>query len=233
MKIAIVVVLFNNPDLIQKQVECIRRFCKDEHDIILVDNSRRKEAIDAILYYNHSLKCQYYKTESEIDSSYSHAFACNFSFHKLKYNYDYFLFLDHDNFPVKEFSVKEILQDKIIAGLGQVRLDKHYFWAGCVMFNHTKIEENLIDLSPNREFELDTGGNLYKVVDKYGKEACGFFNEVHVQNPYFDKSYYNFYSMINDGVFMHFFNSSNWANALDDTERINSLLNILNEKMKI
>lgn len=229
---AIVIITYNNADLISKQVECIRKFCKDEFDIVIIDNSTKKEVIEAVKYYNITLKCLYFKTMAQTgDNSMSHAFAANFSYSKLKDGYDYFAFFDHDLFPVMDFSVIKILENKIMAGLAQEKAKK-YFWPGCLMFDNTKIEQSLIDFSPSLELGLDTGGNLYKIIEKYTDADFTFFNEQYHQNPYFKKSKYDFYPMINNDMFMHFLNGSNWNNSNDNTERINSLLNILDEKIK-
>ena len=233
-KVAIVIVVYNIADLIVKQINCIRKFCTDENDIIIIDNSTNKEVSDAIVYYNNTImNCLYFKTQASSEGgSESHVFACNWAFQSLVDKYDYFCYLDHDNFPIRNFSVKEILKDNIIAGLGQQPKDTKYFWAGCVMFNVEKIEKELIDFSTNHELQIDTGGMLYRIIEKYGNDKCLFFNESYIQNPNFNKSFYNFFAMINDEMFMHFLNSSNWAKASDHKERINSLLNILNEKIQ-
>jgi hypothetical protein len=229
---AIIIVAYNNASFIIKQAECLRHFCKDEFDIIVIDNSTNSEASDGVKYHATNLGCLYFKTEaSSKDSTESHAFACNFAYWKFKDSYKYFFFTDHDSFPVKDFSIKEILKDKIMAGLGQGS-KKTYFWAGCVMFDNAKVEKELIDFSPNSEFGLDTGGNLYRIIDKHEKESFVFFNEAYHQNPNFNKSFYNFYASIHDGLFMHFVNGSNWARSSDNEERVNSLFNILDEKVK-
>ena len=178
----IIIITFNNADLIAKQVECIRRFCKDDFDIAIIDNSDKKDIIDAIQYYNNTLKCLYFKTRAITkDNSESHCFAANFAYNKFKAKYDYFAFFDHDLFPVMDFSIIKILENKIMAGLGQERAKK-YFWPGCLMFNNTKIEQSLIDFSTNQEFGLDTGGNLYKIIEKYTDADFVFFNEQYNQN---------------------------------------------------
>jgi hypothetical protein len=58
-----------------------------------------------------------------------------------------------------------------------------------------------------------------------------FFNEKYYQNPYFRKGFYNFYSTINDDMFMHFINASEWNPVSGQEERINTLLFILNERI--
>jgi len=231
-KLGIVIVVYNIADLIQKQIECIKRFCKDDnYEIIVVDNSDKQDIIEAVSYYISELNIRYIKTKSAsaYDST-SHAFACNTSFLLIKDDYDLLFYLDHDNFPIRDFSVANMLKDRIMAGLGQGK-QKSYFWPGCVMWNNSIIDKSLIDFSVNREFGLDTGGNLYKVIEQYGKDICIFFNEKYYENDLFPTTFYNFYATINDDMFMHFINSSNWNKTIDNKGRISTLLHILEGKI--
>jgi len=213
-KIAIVIIVYNIDSLILRQVECIERFCKDSYDIIIEYHAKR-------------LAIEYIKTfSSDKNGSESHVFACNLSYQKLRNRYDYFLYLDHDNFPIRELSILNILKDKAMAGLGQKK-SRLYYWPGCVMWNDTKFKNNIIDFSCNNKLGLDTGGNLYKAIESIGEDNCVFFNEHYRGNPYFKKGFYNFYATINDGMFMHFINGSNWNPTDKNEERINSLINIL------
>lgn len=231
-ELAIIIVVYNNANLILRQIQCIRHFCKDTYDVIVIDNSDKDGYSDNIRYYAETNDCIYKKTKaSDSNSSEGHVFACNLSYVLFRDTYRYFFYLDHDNFPVKPFSVKEILSGKLMAGLGQLKPSgKKYFWPGCLMWDNTIIDTSLIDFGTNQEYGLDTGGNLYRFVERYGEEQCCFFNEEHEQNPYFRKSSYDFYSMINNGMFMHFINSSNWNPMENHEERMNSLLNVLTDK---
>lgn len=231
-KVAIIIVTYNVASLINKQIELIRKYCKDEFDIVVVNNSDNSEVIDAIKYYTTQAGVAYIKTQSfQQGGSDSHVFACNTSYFKLRDSYDYFLYLDHDNFPIREFSIIDVLGDKIIAGLRQDK-SKTYFWPGCVMWNNRTIDKDLIDFSVSHELGLDTGGNLYRVIEKYGIDACAFFDEKYYENAGFRQPPYNFYATINDDMFMHFINASNWNPTDANIERVNSLINILEERTK-
>lgn len=222
-KVGIVIVTYNTPSLLPVQLANIRRFCTDEHEIIVCDNSTDAEAIEAIKY--HSEGCVYIKTSaSSVNGSNSHAFAANVAYTKFKNDYGYLFFLDHDAFALKPFSVVEFLGEKLMAGLGQQK-HKLYFWPGCFMFDATKVKDVDFGTSPG----LDTGGGTWKLIEEHGTDNCVFFSEVYEQNPGFKKSQYDFYSVIG-GTFMHFLNSSNWANSPDNEERVNSLLNILKQR---
>jgi hypothetical protein len=226
MKIVIVIITYNlQPDIFLLQVKSIRKFCKDDFDIKVFDNSYNPELAQAILYHCNTLDIEYRKTHaSSRDGSDSHAFAANLSFSLLKNKYDVFVYLDHDLIPVKPFSVMEILQDKVLAGLGQGQTVR-YMWPGCVMFKADEIGKGLIDFTPNHQLTLDTGAGFYRVIEAFGEGRCVFFNEEYVENSEYTGEY-KFYSMINNGMFMHFVNSSNWNPIENNKGRLNSLYNI-------
>lgn len=227
--LGIVIITYNiTPDVFILQTEAIKKFCKDEYVVEVFDNSSDNNLSEGIKYHALRLGCEYTRTKaSSVNSSDSHAWAANFAIDKIKKKYLRFLFLDHDCIPVKPFSVTDILWTKIMAGLGQGSpKTKTYFWPGCVMW---KLVSDMVDFSPNTEHGLDTGGNLYKVVEKYTEENCVFFNEEYHQNPHY-KGRYNTYAMINNGMFMHFINTSNWNKEKNNAERLNSLINIARSK---
>ncbi len=228
-KIGIVIITYNVPSLITKQIELIRKYCKDEYEIVVVDNSNNEDAIKAIKYYCEQAGVERIKIKSSDSSgSESNVFACNLAYMLLKDRYDYFFYLDHDTFPLRDFSILEELGDNIIRGVPQVK-SKEYYMQTTLMWDNKEIDHLLIDFSASNELGLDSGGMLYKIVEKYG-DRCGVFNEGYHQNPYFRKGFYNFYACLNDEMFMHFINASEWNPVEGNTERINSLLNVLNER---
>lgn len=231
-KLGIVIIVYNIPsDIFLLQLEAIRAFCKDEDYVIeIVDNSSDLAKGRDLRYHAEEQGVNYYKTySSSQDSSDSHTWAANFAYQRLKNRYEYMLFLDHDLFPVKPFSVEILLNGgHVMAGLGQ-GAKKKYMWAGLVMLANSRIDTSEVDFSTNGEFQLDTGGNLYKIIEKYGEENCVFFNESYHQNPYFNGPQYAHYAMINNEMFLHFVNASNWNRANRNTERLASLINIVKE----
>lgn len=234
MKTGIVIITYNlDSRVLILQVEAIRKFCQDDFTIEIFDNSSDLEAAEGLRYHSSIMGAgvNYRKTQSASQNgSDSHSFAANLSYHMLQDSYELFAYLDHDIIPVVPFSVKEILSGKTMAGVGQ-KGDKKYFWPGCLFWDNNLVDHSLIDFSTCHTHRLDTGGNLYKVIEKYGEENCIFFNEKYCQNPHFTDTRYGHYSMINDEMFMHFVNSSNWNPVDGNKDRISSLLNIAAEKI--
>ena len=232
MKVGIVIITYNiSAEVFLLQIAAIKKFCKDDFVIHVIDNSDDKEIAEHIRYHSSVHGIDYTKTFSgSKGSSDSHAFAANFAYQKFKDSYPYFIFLDHDCIPVKEFSVVEALDGGHVAGgIGQNK-SKKYPWVGCLYINNAAIDNDLVDFSPNAEHGLDTGGNLYKILEKYGAETFLDFNEAYHENPYFKDKNYGFYSMIKEDTFIHFVNGSGWNPISNNKERLSSLVNIVKEK---
>ncbi len=223
MKTAVIIIAFNDTRLIDKQLELIDKFCIDKPDIIIFDNSNI-EFINANFKSNH---IYYHSVDGYyLNPSDSHSVAANAAYKMFSPLYDKLLFLDHDCFPIKYFSISEMLNGSHIAGLGQQKT-KTYFWPGCVAFDVKKLNGFPVDFSTNQEHGLDTGGELFHVFEKFGG-VC--FNEECIMNPYFTVLPYNFYSTIYNGTFMHFTNASNWNKTPLNEQRIETLYKILEEK---
>lgn len=222
MKTAVIIIAFNDPKLIQKQLELIDKFCTDKPDIIIFDNSN----IQSTNVANKSNHLYYDFTGYYLNPSDSHSTAANVAYKIFSPFYDQLLFLDHDCFPIKEFSINSMLCGLHVAGLGQQKA-KTYFWPGCVAFDVKKLNGFPVDFSTNQEYGLDTGGNLHTLYYIFGSNI---FDEKHCINPYFELPPYNFYSTIYNDTFMHFTNASNWNNTPLNEQRIESLYKILEEK---
>jgi len=228
--LAIIVIAYNNSDLTIPQINAMAEFSKDPYYLIIVDNSTDEEQAKAIEWKasQHS-NIKYVRVRAaSVNGSDSHAFAANLAFNMFKDKYEYMFFADHDLFPVEPFSVKEIIGNQTMAFLPQVRNGIVYPWPGCLMFKVNDLTKNGIDMTPNVELGLDTGGNIYPIVSPDDIR----FNEVYEQNPLFNKGLYNFYSIIG-GTFMHFINSSNWNKSESNQERMNTLFEILRQKIMV
>lgn len=232
MKVGIIIITYNiSSEIFLLQIAAIKKFCTDDFVIEIIENSSNLNITADLEYHSRELGLGYVKTfASSSNGTDSHSFAANFAFQRYKDRYEYFFYLDHDCIPVKSFSVVDILgEDKFMAGIGQ-GAKKKYFWPGLFMFKIDGVDKDLVDFNFNHELGLDTGGNLYKLIEEYGEDKCIFFNEAYHQNPYFNSNQYAHYATINNDMFMHFINSSNWSGVDRQEERINSLINIAKEK---
>ena len=156
--------------------------------------------------------------------------ALNYAYNNLKNDFDYLFFMDHDLFPIKNFSIEEILGDNIIAGCEQIISNKRYLWPGCIMF--TNLNEDF-DFTPVNG--LDTGGRLSDFINN-NKDKTLILNYEATQinlklNNYF---MHEFYDIVHDGTFMHFIKASNWCNVDIKTFNVrqNHLFSILDNYIK-
>lgn len=219
MQTGIIVIVFNlDKRVFNLQIESIKRFCKDDYTIEVIDNSTEPNE------YNLE-GLNYTKVDSpSLDPSHSHAYAANYAF-KLLYNkYDYFFFLDHDCIPVKDFSVVSTLGNNIAAGVQQ-GFQVKYFWAGCFMFNKHRVKKQYINFNPIHRLRIDTGGTNYKIF-KHNPKECIWLDEVGVKNETIEDEFYYYYLMLDKGTFIHFINTSNWRGVPNTHERITSLIQI-------
>lgn len=226
--VGIVIITYNIPsEVFILQIKAIQKYCKDEYTIEVFDNSNDANMSEAIRYHSSIMSIKYTKVFASVGrGSDSHSFAANTSYALLQDKYDYFFYLDHDCIPIKDFSVLDILGTKLIGGIAQKK--PMYIWPGCFMFNNSIIENKLIDFRPNNELGLDTGGNLYKLIERYGEQACVFFGEPYHQNPYYNGQY-NHYALIHD-TFMHFIAASNWVGIEGNIERLAGLIQVVKDK---
>lgn len=231
-KVGIIIITYNiSSEIFLLQIAALKKFCKDDFEIIVIDNSTDPELSEHIRYHASHNKLNYTKTfAGGKNSSDSHSFAANFAYQKFKEQFPYFFFSDHDLIAVKDFSVIDTLNGgHVAAGIGQEKIKK-YFWPGAFMLNNNAVDKEIVDFSPNSTYGLDTGGNLYKIIEKYGEEACIFFNESYHQNPYFNDKQYGHYAMINNETFLHCVNGSNWFGTKNNAERMSALVNVIKEK---
>lgn len=160
-KVGIVIICYNIPsEVFLLQVAALKKFCKDDFEIIIIDNSSDSECAEHIRYHASHLGISYTKTfAGGKGSSDSHSWAANFAYQKIKDLYDMILFLDHDCLPVADFSVADTLSGgHVAAGVGQEK-SKTYFWPGLFMLSNNAIDKNIVDFSPREG--LDTGGGGY------------------------------------------------------------------------
>lgn len=210
------------------QIEAIKKFCTDDYVIHVIDNSSDNELAAAIAYHSKGLK--YQRTQSgRTDPSSSHAFALNYAYTRLADFYDHIFFMDHDLIPCKPFSVVSILGDNCAAGL-MSGMELKYLWPGCLMIDRRKVDRKYLNFNPIHKLRVDTGGMTWKLLQD--REDIKFFDEVGCYNEDFrDTELYYFYLMIHEGTFMHFLNTSGWNPTERNDERINSLINIAQQRI--
>lgn len=128
-KTGIVSVAFNNSKLIFYQIKLFKKYCKDDYDINIIDNSNNIQELKKIKEICVENNVSYFAPNINVtDASNHHGLALNYAYNSLKNNFDYLLFIDHDVFPIKEFSVEAILGDNVMAGFEIIQNNVMYLW---------------------------------------------------------------------------------------------------------
>lgn len=232
MKVGVIIIAYNIPtDIFVLQIGALKKFCKDDYEVKLIDNSSDFNISADLEYHARELGISYKKTfASSHNGSDSHAFAANTAYNLFKDTYSYLFYIDHDNIPIAPFSVVDILgEDKVMAGIGQNEINT-YIWPGCLLIANDRIDKTLVDFTPSHALTLDTGAGLRNIISTYGRDKIVFFGEEYHQNPNFTGQY-NFYTLIYKGTFMHFVNASGWNPVQGNGDRLNSLIDIAREKI--
>jgi glycosyltransferase involved in cell wall biosynthesis len=229
IKTGIITVTYNVSKLLTYQVECFKKYCTDDYELIVIDNSNDIDEIYEIKNICFDNGIRYVGTYISVNSgnipSTNHGLALNYAHKEFKSEFDYLFFIDHDLFPVKKFSVKGILGKKIMAG-PKIRIsNKTYMWPGCLMMK--KLEETF-DFTPKDS--LDTGGQLSDFISKNIKKILFIDWNHQPLNIKFNNNYmHDFYDDIHNGTFIHHIKSSNWCNVNKSifNSRQDHLLNVL------
>jgi glycosyltransferase involved in cell wall biosynthesis len=234
-KTGIVTVTFNISKLLEYQVRSINKFCKDKYEFIVFDNSNNQDEIIKIKSICDNNKIRLIKTDFNLTNSHNnpsnnHGLALNYAHNILKNEFDFLFFIDHDLFPIKDFSIEEILWDNIMAGHKQTILNNTYIWPGCLMM--TRLNETF-DFTP--QGSLDTGGGLTNFINNNLNKIL-FIKHKHEPINVGLNNYYmhEFYDDLLEGTFMHFIKSSNWCNVDESifNLRQNYLFSILDDFIK-
>lgn len=222
-----IIIVFNTDRYLLEQIRLLQKHVSS--DIAVIDNSNDFSISQKLKVICQENGVDYTKTAvNESDFSKSHAFACEIAIGMYRNKADEILLLDHDIFPIKEFTKPS--EEIILAGIPQYRktsreaLEQHvftYLWAGLLYINTKALQGVPIDVKPCivAEVFLDTGGGLYKLI-KGNPERILYFNEQHQETEH------GIYSLI-DGAWMHFINGSNWKQDEGHEERVNNLMSIL------
>lgn len=175
----IVVVAFNDSELIKAQHQALVKNLKDDFCYSVFDNSTRQDKRTEIKSLCAALGIGYIDLPknpySGCDPSSSHGLALNWAYK----NYikprqaRYFGTLDHDVFLTKPSSIVLHLKTQPVYGHLQERGELWYLWPGFSFFNHEFVAAKKLNFMPYKN--LDTGGanwqTVFSQIAKSGLEA--------------------------------------------------------------
>ncbi len=176
-KTVIISVAFNNPTLVEKQIELIKKFSDEDTVFVVADNSsvqeKRKEN-EAVCKKTGTLYVGLPKNPRK-QPSLNHGIALNWIYANFvrKIKPFSFGFIDHDIFPTGKITAQEILKKYPLYGLRQERAlnskTMWYMWAGYCFFRYDFIKDNRLNFSSvvvsdwHGYCGLDTGGGNWRI----------------------------------------------------------------------
>jgi hypothetical protein len=170
---------YNRPDFIELQYKTFKKFLKDDYMFVVFNDARDYSMIHAIeaMCMQCGIGCipipqqihdQPYLTrlpaEKFHDPSVRTANVIQYSLNTLGFNHDDIVcIIDSDMFLIKEFSIKNYMENADIAGHKQLRGNGKisYVWNGIVFLNMPQLpNKNMLDFNCGQidGYAVDTGG---------------------------------------------------------------------------
>ncbi|MEN9913141.1 MAG: hypothetical protein RLY66_549 [Candidatus Parcubacteria bacterium] len=236
--IDIATVAFNKPEVIQWQIDLIKKNIRDPYFYTVFDNSNDPKKADEIQRVCADEQVAYVKLpKNHLTRSSSHGSSLNWIhrnyFQKRKASY--FTFLDHDIFPIKETRLINILDTQSIYGLLQERKNGlWYLWAGFCSFKADAVPTKLNFLDGKiGAIGVDTGGmNWDPIYSKYQKKHIVFppskLEKIHESmSPTTIVNDHSLDMIEYIGDWLHLYGSSGWKTVRDQEERDRKIREII------
>jgi len=232
--ILLIIVGFNNPNLIQIQIRLFRNFIKDKYVLLIVDNSSDKNMSTLIYKKCLSENVDYIKVPRQniFKNSNSHALALNWVYNKIvkHSHFDIVGLLDHDIFPIRDIFISDRMKSKLAFGLLRhgSYIDIHdnfirkeladwYLWPGYAFYNLDELKNYKVDFRTSNinKKDFDTGGrNWYSIYSKVPIDKFSFvsFDNIKIGDG---NSWENNYVEIIDESWLHLINGSYWYDEFE------------------
>ena len=228
----VITIAYNHVRLIEKQIELVKRYVTDKNYLhVIVDNSPSKKVRKQIKDICNREGVGYVPVPRFIDllichkifgNGISHGAALNWMFYNFlqERNPRLFALIDHDVFPMEEYSFVDKLGERDFYGVERIMKDGWYLWPGWCIFRYDAIS----DCSPNflpyylKESYLDSGGGNYpRFYGRYDLKDVEFTHVVTRRIMHsngltaYEDIYHGDCVQLIDGKWLHFINGSNCA----------------------
>jgi len=238
-----ITIAFNNVFLIEQQTRLMKKYIKDENFVyIIADNSNSKEKRKKIENLCQKEKIEYVSLpfnwfqRVDVKYSYSHGLSMAYVYHNIvkKLKPKYFGYLDHDIFPINNYSVVEKIQSQDFFGRLIDRTPEKskksiwYLWAGFCFLKFDAVKNLNISFYPCivDGVYLDTAGSIYMSLYKNYS-----LNELYLGEPLMEKyfregdNYHSDLLHFIDNDWIHTINGSNWKKVKDKNDFLKEFLN--------
>jgi glycosyltransferase involved in cell wall biosynthesis len=167
-KLFVIVIAFNNADLVPLQNEALRKFLRDTYEYFVVDNSNDETVAQTIKGYCLAHGVNYARLPQNPGwGGTSHGLGLNWAYRNIvqKFKPALFGFIDHDVFPGRPVSVAKYLALGDAWGVTRKQRPlfrpwkrRWYLWPGLAFFRLEKFKTRAPNFLP--AFRVDTGGRV-------------------------------------------------------------------------
>lgn len=246
----IITIAYNHERLIEKQIEQVKLYVKDEgFKHIIVDNSPKRVARKRIKNLCERNKIEYVPVPLYIDKLISHTLFGNGLSHGAALNWMFYHFLkrrkpirfaliDHDVFPMKDYSFIDNLGTRDFYGVERIKEKGWYLWPGWCMFMYDAIAEkrpNFLPLIAGNVYLDAGGGNYSQLYRHYDLGAIDFpkVNTIRIKHTKGLTAYNDIYHgdciQCIDHAWIHLINGSNCAKIPGKERLVNKMIDRMEE----
>lgn len=171
----VITVAYNHVRLIEKQIEMVKQHVKDKDYLhVIIDNSPNRKVRHQIKEICEKEQVGYVSIPIYIDKLICHRIFGNGVSHGAALNWMFYHFLkhwkpvrfaliDHDVFPMEDYSFIETLSERDFYGVERIMKGGWYLWPGWSIFRYDAISCCHPNYLPyySKESYLDSGGGNY------------------------------------------------------------------------
>ena len=123
--------VFNRPDLLQKQIDCFKKFFSGDYEINVVCDYRDKKYLKEFetICSDNDVRFYSHKSDKNMSPSGYHGATVTWAYNEImlkEYADDYALIVDHDMFLIDEFNLVDYMKGYDVSGCYQSRESVEY-----------------------------------------------------------------------------------------------------------
>jgi hypothetical protein len=252
----------SSPELLLHQARLFRRYCREPLDFIVVNDAKSRAdptnwwrddidvairqmsarlQLDEVGFPQEDHKSYVWERGANASRRAAEAIQLGFSLAQRRFPDQKIMIVDHDIFPIKEFSLDEMLGNAVIAGIPQARKGEwfknevSYLWTGLLLLDLPSLPRtDLIRFGCGfvRGVRTDTGGQLYHYLARFPRlsfrripflMSCAWslhdlpanldphLADFIANDPKNERG--TFFSELYDGILFHLRAGSNWGHS--------------------
>ena len=244
MKIKIFTFSFNRPDILQYQIDSLKKYIEDDFEFHVVYDTRDNEYLEEFseickknkVYFHHHI------SEPGNTPSFYNSDAIQWTYDKFAKSGDedfIGMILDHDIFLIENLNVSQFMEGYDLSGLPQTRGNVEYIWAGLILFRKSSLENIDFNFYPQTVDGqlLDSCGGTYELLRnkkiKFKPTDVVYpddYQGINLRDPSNSNGGYEM-ELHADQKFLHFRNACNWHNGMKvvDNHKTSILHSILKD----